>query len=566
MLVAVDGRVITHALTTRVPITIGRSSRCDVVIEHGSVSRHHTTLDPLARTITDAGSRNGTRVRGELVSPGEVAPVEPGEPIEVGDVSLTLHGPTGALGARPIDTGSCATEHRPLEVRLVEECARSARNGAPFTYARLHVAPPRTAVAREVLVESLRTSDVLSEPVPGQFQLLLPDLGDERALPVTRRLVQRLEAAGVAADAGIAVYPTDGITAVQLAARGAERLHGRGRAAAAMDPVRTLASQVAAGDVSVLFTGETGVGKELFAEQLHRLSPRRRRPFIKLNCAAIPETLLESELFGHARGAFTGAEQARAGLIEAADGGTLFLDEIGELALRLQATLLRVLEERLVRPVGATAARPIDVRFVYATNRSLPQEIEAGRFRQDLYYRISGVAIAIPPLRERRGELDHLAWSFAALARGRAGRAAATFTDEAMAAIRAHDWPGNVRELRNAVERAVLLAGDGAITARHLGLAVPAEGRAPGLEAPPPAPPPLAPAPTAAPAAEPAGRDTLPGHRLHDAIAALERARIVDALERCGGNQTRAARMLGVARNTLIARMEKFGLRRPQKD
>ena len=571
LLVAFDGSVVMHALTADEPLTIGRSSRCDVVIDHASVSRHHATLDPLAHTITDAGSRNGTRVRGERLVPGELAAIELGEPVELGEVAITLHVPAATAAARTAATGGCAIEHRPLEVRLVEECARSARSGAPFTHVRIHVPAARTDEARDVLVDALRTSDVLSEPAPGEYQLLLPDLDAERATPVARRLVQRLEAAGLAAAAGVAAYPTDGITAVQLAARAAERVRARGRGDAAMDAVRTLTAQVAAGDVSVLFTGETGVGKELFAEQLHRLSPRRRRPFIKLNCAAIPEALLESELFGHARGAFTGAEQARGGLIEAADGGTLFLDEIGEMALRLQATLLRVLEERTLRPVGATEARPIDVRFVCATNRSLPADSAPGRFRQDLYYRISAVAIAIPPLRARAGEIDHLARSFAALARGRAGRAAPVFTDDALAAIRAHAWPGNIRELRNAVERAVLLAGDGAIAPRHLGLAPAEDSGEREFDGPEPATQPISvPLPPGRPSSpdvtleRPLGaRDS---QRLHDAVAMLERARIIEALEQCGGNQTRAAKMLGVARNTLIARIEQYGLRRPRKD
>jgi DNA-binding NtrC family response regulator len=239
----------------------------------------------------------------------------------------------------------------------------------------------------------------------------------------------------------------------------------------------------------------------------------------------------------------------RTGLLESAQGGTVFLDEIGEMSLRLQATLLRVLEERVVRRVGESETRPIDVRIVCATNRLLLSEAEAGRFRQDLYYRLTGVTIEIPPLRDRRDMLEPLARAFAALASAKARRPQPAFSPDALAALHRHNWPGNIRELRNVIERAVLLAGAGVIAPNHLGL---------GRES--------RPTMQMAPVTEPivARRDSVPNN-LSSELADLERARIIETLEQCGGNQTRAARLLGISRTTLVARMEAYALRRPRK-
>jgi DNA-binding NtrC family response regulator len=259
---------------------------------------------------------------------------------------------------------------------------------------------------------------------------------------------------------------------------------------------------------------------------------------VTLNCSALVESLIESELFGHEKGAFTGAQTAHEGLLETGDGGTVFLDEIGELPLGVQSKLLRVLEERVVRRVGATTGRKVDVRFICATNRDLADE---GRFRRDLYYRINGVTIGIPPLRDRRSEIAPLTRAFAA--RARAGTIA--LGREVTAALEHHGWPGNIRELRNTVERAVLLSSGGTIRPSHLALERARESS-----------------------------PTIPIERvsserieqsLPSAVADLERQRILDALEQCGGNQTRAARVLGISRNTLLARLDAYGLPRPRK-
>ena len=369
-------------------VSIGRAIDADVCIDHPSVSREHAVLDVDAMTVTDLRSRNGTFVGGQRLEPLEPLQLALGESVRIGEVTILLH------GERPASTPA-VTELRdfPLELRLVDEIARAARHGSTFTHARIHVAADQTTVARELVTAALRSSDVLVEEAPGQLQLLLPAIVDERSKQVVARLVALLERGGVPARAGIASYPQDGVTAAQLSAHARRQIDVGTTAPSALDEVAEIIAGVAESEITVLVTGDTGVGKELVAEMIHRMSSRSTKPFARINCAAISEQLLESELFGHARGAFTGAEASRTGLLESAQGGTVFLDEIGEMSLRLQATLLRVLEERVVRRVGESDTRPIDVRIVCATNRMLLSESEAGRFRQDLYYRISGVTI-----------------------------------------------------------------------------------------------------------------------------------------------------------------------------
>ncbi len=297
------------------------------------------------------------------------------------------------------------------------------------------------------------------------------------------------------------------------------------------------AARAARSNLSVLLLGETGVGKDVLARHVHVASPRAEQPFIPLNCAALTETLLESELFGHERGAFTGAAAARAGLFEAADGGTVFLDEVGDLPPTTQAKLLRVLEDRCVRRIGARSFRSIDVRFIAATNQDLEARVDDGSFRQDLYFRIAGIVLEVPPLRERREEVFPLAERFTRNICRQLGRSAPTFAPEAVTRLEAHPWPGNVRELRNVVERAIALLEGDVVRPEHLPKAIGESGRAPSTKI-----------------------DTL-----REEMRALERQAIVDALREHGGNQTLAAKALGISRRTLVNRLDEFDLPRPRK-
>lgn len=317
-----------------------------------------------------------------------------------------------------------------------------------------------------------------------------------------------------------------------------------------MRRIYKLAERTAATDISVLILGETGVGKEVLAETIHYRSPRASQPLLRLNCAALSESLLESELFGYERGAFTGAHQMRVGLLESSSGGTVFLDEIGELPNTIQVKLLRVIEERVVRRIGSNKPKPIDVRFITATNRELRREVAAGRFREDLYFRINGVHLLIPPLRERKTEILPLAEYFLQTFCGRSGLPAPEISPEAASQLVAYSWPGNVRELRNVIERAPFLCGGSVILPEHV-----------------PGDPVLG---TEGPRFE----DDVDGeHDYTDVFdvptrlgpETVERERIIKALEACGGNQTRAAKLLGISRRTLVNRLDEYGLPRPRK-
>ena len=293
------------------------------------------------------------------------------------------------------------------------------------------------------------------------------------------------------------------------------------------------AARVAPTNAPVLITGESGTGKELVAEAIHRNSRRRRGPFVKVNLGGLPQSLFESEMFGHCKGAFTDALADRVGRFEAADGGTIFLDEIGELDLTCQVKLLRVLQEQSFEPLGSSVTRRVDVRVVCATNADLPRLVAERRFREDLFYRINLVNIELPPLRYRTDDIAPLTAHFLAAAARANGLPEPSVTPEAIAWLRSLPWPGNIRELRNAVERTLIVSGASTLGADDFRRAVPA------------------PRDTAAPA-QPAPGGTLDR---------LEHDRIADAMRRHGGNISRAAAELGLSRGALYRRLEKFGFR-----
>jgi transcriptional regulator with GAF, ATPase, and Fis domain len=294
--------------------------------------------------------------------------------------------------------------------------------------------------------------------------------------------------------------------------------------------------------ITVLIEGETGTGKELFASAIHYRSQRRDKLFVAQNCAAFPENLLESELFGHKRGAFTGATEDKKGLFEVADGGTLFLDEVGEMPLSLQAKLLRVLQEGEVRPLGSSATRKVNVRIVAATNRNLEQEVAAGRFREDLYYRLKVFPLRVPSLRERREDIPLLAAHFLERYTREFGRSAAGFTEGALQRLRAYDWPGNVRELENEVQRAVIQADGESLIGPEL-----LSSRVFGEEGP-----------ASAPAADSA--PAVAGETLRETMDRYEKQLLIQALAAHGNNKTSAAKTLGITREGLHKKLKAFGL------
>ncbi len=300
--------------------------------------------------------------------------------------------------------------------------------------------------------------------------------------------------------------------------------------------------KVARGDSTVLIRGENGTGKELIARAIHRNSRRASQPFIAQNCAAIPADLIESELFGHKKGAFSGAHRDRMGLFETANHGTFFLDEIGEMEVSLQVKLLRVLQEGTFLPVGDSTFRKVDVRVLCATNRDLKKLVEAGKFREDLYYRINVISVDAPPLRHRRGDIGLLATYFLNKACHRHGRPKKLLTSEAVDALCGHHWPGNVRELENEIERAVIMTGDAAVVDRSDLSIVESSG-----------------------SRERSPFDDLAPLNLDmpEAVEALERRMILEGLRRTGWNKTQTAKELGVSRRNLIRKVAALGLEKP---
>jgi transcriptional regulator with PAS, ATPase and Fis domain len=295
-----------------------------------------------------------------------------------------------------------------------------------------------------------------------------------------------------------------------------------------------MVERVAKRTTTVLLLGETGVGKEVVAERIHHASDRADKPFVRINCGALPENLLESELFGYERGAFTGADRRKIGLFETATTGSVFLDEIGELKAPLQAKLLRALEARTIMRLGGRDEIPIDVRIIAATNRDLEEEVKRGNFRGDLYFRISAFTIKIPPLRDRPNEIALLADLFLRRLALHAGKPVQRVTNEARALLERYDWPGNVRELHNVIERAVVLSDGQEIGVAHL-----PEQLSTGS---PPASSPI-----------------------KARMESVEQRTIEDALAAENGNQTRAARRLGISRRTLVYKLEKYQLRQRDK-
>jgi len=583
LIVSVEGAFTTHRLPSSGAVTIGRAAGNFVRIDHPSISRSHAVLS-IGGTlrVLDLDSSNGTRVAGHLIEPNTPVEVSAGDALELGGVMVMIQRVAAALPPRRV------LSHDYFEARVEEECARRARAGGSFSVVRINAPPEAPSSEIEAAFqETLRAHDVLALYAPNEYEILL-DATADNAGDVVHRLTARLARVEIFVRSGCASYPADGATAGALiafanaAVRGTEppppaEAEDDDAPESAMDGLRALVERVAASTISVLILGETGVGKEVQAETVHRLSPRAGNTFLRLNCAALSETLLESELFGHERGAFTGAHAQKRGLLETADGGTVFLDEVGELPLTTQVKLLRVIEERKVMRVGGLQAKDIDVRFVSATNRDLEAEVARGAFRQDLFFRLNGVTLVVPPLRERPNEIEKLSHLFIAQACRDRGRVP-QLTQDALALLRGYSWPGNIRELRNVIERAVLLCGSGPISSRHLPVekmtatiaARPARvSIQPGATLqPPPAPPSFIQAGVEnATDAWPILREASPPtmNNLKVELEAVERQRILDALERCAWNQTKAAQMLGIARGTLVSRLDQYGIARPRK-
>ncbi len=540
-------------------LTVGRDESADVRIVDESASRQHARLhvDSGAQLfIEDLGTKNGTFLRDRRITAGKRTPFQLGEAVTIGYTILVVQRRKPTVQPRRFHS------HGAFEERLDEACQRAANAEGALALARLRITDePPGGQAADLIGAGLRSGDFLAQYAPADYELLLLDTAPDRARAIAADIARALGAAGLVAETAVATFPGDGRTAEALIAH-ANGLFRGGDDAAPGEPViksdsskrlyhlaeRAAAGQGSTGLVNILILGECGVGKDVLAGWIHRHSPRAKGPYVCINCGALSETLLESELFGYEKGAFTGATQSKPGLLEAAAGGTVFLDEIGEMSPALQTRLLRSLENREITRVGAVKPRPIDVRFLAATNRDLEAAVATKEFRQDLYFRLHQFALTVPPLRERLDEVESLARHFlAAAARAGGGRRRMPrLSREALEIMRGYCWPGNTRELRNTIDHALVLCEGDEITAEHLPVEKMRSTRL--IESHP-----LPAAAPVDPAASPSGQGP-----------SSERARIIQILAECAGSQTAAAKRLGVSRGTLIERLKQYGIPRPR--
>ncbi|RKG59478.1 FHA domain-containing protein [Corallococcus sp. AB011P] len=561
-------------LTPDVPLTLGRDEPSGLRIHDRRLSRVHARLllSDQRITVEDLDSTNGTWVAGRRI---QTASLEVGDEFRLGGLPARIHalGRSGqslrlegdALFRQAVDDEAARARqfHRPFAL-LVVRAARARGQGAPPSIDE-HVHR-----WLEHVHGLLRPVDRMAPYGSDAVQFLLPETGPEDATRLAHAIAALPRDSSPQLVVGVALFPGAAGTVeelIELARAAANRAgpekpveltstapwfdsgtvaQGDLVAGAAMHGLLETARQVSASRVPVILHGETGTGKEVLARLLHEQGPRRSQRMVRVNCGAIPKELVESTLFGHERGAFTGAGNLKQGVFEEAHGGTVFLDEIGEMPLTAQVALLRVLETGAFSRVGASKELTVDVRVVAATHRDLESMVAAGSFREDLYYRLNAIILAIPPLRERQDEIEPLVHRFLRLANESNGRAVQGFEPATLELLRAYSWPGNVRELKNAIERAVVVARGALLTPSDL----PARVQAAGAPRPPAAPPVPGPGQEAPdPARE----------RVRDYEARL----VQEALIATGWNRTEAAKRLGIPVRTLSYRMKVLGLKKP---
>jgi DNA-binding NtrC family response regulator/pSer/pThr/pTyr-binding forkhead associated (FHA) protein len=550
-------------------ILLGRGEPADVRLEDVSVAEAHAEIS-LAEgeaRLRDLGAGetliNDERFDGaRLLGSADV--------VSLGEVTIIFHQGQRSLASRPI------LEFTRFQRRAEEEIERSLRYHRPLSLLaiRLGLQTDDSDTVATKLEGQLRLTDLASWDGADRVLVLMPETGAEAAKIAAERLLKVLLGTAPDARVGIATLPFDGcdIDTLLASARAATCVAKAGRQATAAESFRKLSigsrtiliadpamiqlyelvERLAASDLPILICGETGTGKELVASAVHAWSSRRVRPLIPMNCAALHENLIESELFGHEKGAFTGSVTTKPGLLELADGGTILLDEIGELSATAQAKLLRVLETKRVTRLGDVRERDINIRIVAATNRNLEDQVTAGRFRQDLYYRLKGALLWIPPLRDRARELPLLAKAFLDDACARTGRPSMTLTYGAMQTLAAYSWPGNVRELKNLMEflAAAMLESD--VEEWHISERLGAKLSASG--------------PSSRPLDEPTPLPNSDVRRrfrpIDEEVRELERTRMAEALMVAAGNQTRAAELIAMPLRTFVAKLKLYDIPR----
>ena len=581
-----------------VPVVVGREPPADVVLHEESLSRSHArfTLSGGEVVVEDLRSTNGTRVAGRRVERFVVAA---GEEVHLGRVTACIHALADA-GA-PLGVPS----HDLFRAAVETDILRARHFRRPFVLLAVRALDASAGVSQfHPRVSSLlRPVDRVALFGPHILDVLVPEISVEEAAELARRITARAPLVPRLA-CGVAPFPGAAATAEELMEVAHAAAHAAAADPGASSPVRVAetsgarvlstggpalaasgaapilrspavravfdtAARLARTAIPILLQGETGTGKEVLARAIHEAGPRRGQPLLCVNCGALPESLLESTLFGHEPGAFTGAVTRKDGVFQAAHGGTLLLDEIGELSAAAQAKLLRVLESKRLARLGSNAESEVNVRVIAATHRDLEAMCETGTFRRDLLFRLNTATLTLPPLRERREDIAPLAHCFLEEANRENGWLLAGFEAGALAALAAHGWPGNVRELRNAVQHAAVLATGDLVTADDLPprLRVSAASSPPGDE-PPSAPRPTTtgsgPLPDDGPrAAPPSTEEAGAGGSYAARMARMERRLLVSALDENGWNQTRTARALEMPLRTLQHKIRALGLRRP---
>ena len=563
-------------------VTIGRDKGATLRLLDTSVSRMHAQITMTAgeARIADLDSQNGTLVNGERIV--GTRRLFTGDTISICSISLVFHA----------SVRMAAGVHRPIlkfeemRRRTEDEIERALHYHRPLTtlVALLQVEPTLRPRIAHALGTSLRILDVVGAGASDQLIILMPECDVDLAPDAAARVLKSLLPIAPTARVGFATCPQDGcdvetlVSAAREAAVAAEPANVGAAARTydtkkiddrtvivadpAMSRLYALIERLAAAELPVLICGETGTGKELAARAVHQWSARKTKPLVAFNCAALTENLIESELFGHEKGAFSGAVAAKPGLLEAAAGSTVFLDEIGEMSPTTQAKLLRVLETKRVIRVGDVREREIDIRLVAATNRNLADEVKAGRFRQDLFFRLSAATLWLPPLRDRRRELAILAQTLLADACKQANRAPMTISDDAMQRLATYEWPGNVRELKNVMDYVAAAFTEPVLQAWHLSRSL---SGTPELDDDDESQGGRKRARTSTPVAVPIVPTEPPAkfRPIEDEIKELERQRMIEALAAAGGNQTRAAELIAMPLRTFQAKLRFYAITRP---
>ncbi len=554
-------------------LSIGRSHECDIVISSNSVSRKHAVLTMKGPQVNleDLGSRNGTWKNGKRLMVPTV--IKPGDETGVGTAMLAVH------EVLPWSTRhEGLLDHESFIERLHQEFDRNRFTKRTFSVAALVFPREHFTTKNDMapiyyrLREMLRPMMVVGHYGASILELLLPEQHKNEARELISQIRTRFKKLNYTLQTKVLSFPEDAQGLDQLLGRvvrlaiekdqsdsvssefsinnstleGNILLIGNQTLVVSSEKMRSLMETVdkaAQAPISVIINGETGVGKELIADAIHRRGPRENLPLIKINCAALPEHLLESELFGHSKGAFSGAVKDKVGLFEEADEGTVFLDEIGEMPASLQVKLLRVLQEKTFRRVGDVVERSFKARILAATNRDLEDMVSEGNFREDLFYRLNGITLFVPPLRERQEEIAYLADLFLQEAAIQIGRRVDGISAAALKGLESYAWPGNVRELKNVIERAVLISDGPILEAGAFSKNIVQAEQ--DLE-------------TEESSSSIESDIFLVG--LWEQVEALEKRLIREGLKSCNENRSETARLLQIPRKTLLAKIKKYEL------